>query len=120
LVGNAFLVFASRPRTLPPAEYGEGWPDDQPDPTVIAALRLQLDHQSSSREVTPDGLVLASLVRTPISAQNVTRDFKRHRERAGLLADTRIHDIRQGSASHLIADGDIATASRILGHSKRM
>jgi hypothetical protein len=32
-------------------------------------------------------------------------------------ADTRIHDIRHGSASHLIADGDIATASRILGHS---
>ena len=32
-------------------------------------------------------------------------------------ADTRIHDIRHGSASHLIADGDIATASRILGYS---
>jgi len=87
------------------------------DPTVIAALRLQLDHQSSSREVTPDRLVLASLVGTPISAQNLIRGFKRLRERAGLPADTRIHDIRHGSASHLIADGDIATASRILGHS---
>ncbi|NBX47603.1 MAG: hypothetical protein EBT22_10540 [Chloroflexi bacterium] len=64
-----------------------------------------MDHQSSSREVTPDGRVLASLVGTPISAQNLIR------------ADTRIHDIRHGSASHLIADGDIATASRILGHS---
>ncbi len=87
------------------------------DPTVIAALRLQLDHQSSSREVTPDCLVLASLAGTPISAQNLIRGFKRLRERAGLPADTRIHDIRHGSASHLIADGDIATASRILGDS---
>ena len=84
---------------------------------MIAALRLQLDHQSSSREVTPDCLVLASLAGTPISAQNLIRGFKRLRERAGLPADTRIHDIRHGSASHLIADGDIATASRILGDS---
>lgn len=61
--------------------------------------------------------MLASLVGTPISAQNLIRGFKRLRERAGLPADTRIHDIRHGSASHLIADGDIATASRILGHS---
>ena len=52
------------------------------DPTVIAALRLQMDHQSSSREVTPDGLVLASLVGTPISAQNLIRGFKPLRESA--------------------------------------
>ena len=76
-----------------------------------------MDHQCTSREVTPDCLVLASLVGTPISAQNLIRGFKRLRERAGLPADTRIHDIRHGRASHLISDGDIATASRILGHS---
>ena len=76
-----------------------------------------MDHQCTSREVTPDCLVLASLVGTPISAQNLIRGFKRLRERAGLPADTRIHDIRHGSASHLIADGDIATTSRIFGHS---
>jgi len=41
-----------------------------------------MDHQSSSREVTPDGLVLASLVGTPISAQNLIRGFKPLRESA--------------------------------------
>lgn len=29
-VGDAFLVLASRRRTLPPAKDGEGWPDDRP------------------------------------------------------------------------------------------
>ena len=70
------------------------------DRTELGTIRLQVDHEASSRGIARDRLVQVSLVGTSVRAQNVMRRFKRLRARAGLPeegAATSADDADQGA-----------------------
>ena len=61
--------------------------------------------------------MVTTTVGTPLGARNLTRDYKRHLEAAGLPKTFRFSDMRHTAASLLIADGlPITAVSSMLGH----
>jgi integrase len=65
-----------------------------------------------------NGLILPSLVGTPLNPSNLTKDFRRVLNRAG-LARIRFHDLRHTAASLMLNNGiPLIVVSNTLGHSK--
>jgi integrase len=63
------------------------------------------------------GLVFPSSVGTPIGARNLQRHFKAVLERAGLLRNTRFHDLRHTCATLLLRQGiHVKYVQELLGH----
>jgi integrase len=89
---------------------------------ALAALRAHRVRQIEERLTAPywedHGFVFASTVGTGIEPRNLTREFHRLREKAG-LEWLRFHDLRHGCASLLMAQGvNPRVVMEILGHSQ--
>jgi integrase len=86
---------------------------------VLMAHRLQQDAQRAQwgSAYSDHGLVFARADGNPISPERVTKRFRELVKAAG-LRPVRLHDLRHGRASLLLASGtDIALVSKLLGHS---
>ena len=69
------------------------------DPETLERLRAHYQHRHS------DGYVFATRAGTPIGANNLHRHFKDLLAAASLPLDTRIHDLRHTSLSHILNNG---------------
>lgn len=86
-------------------------------PATVAALRELRKRQLSAPRKLDQGLVFATPAGSPLDAARVSIRFRRAVETAGLRL-IRFHDLRHTAASLMIEAGiDLATISRILGHS---
>jgi integrase len=90
---------------------------------AVRYLREHRKRQNAERLALGDawrehGLVFASSVGTPIEPRNVNRRWNELRAKAG-LDWLRLHDLRHGCASFLLAQGVPARAiMEVLGHSE--
>ena len=90
---------------------------------AVRYLREHKKRQNAERLALGDawrehGLVFASSVGTPIEPRNVNRRWDELRAKAG-LDWLRLHDLRHGCASFLLAQGVPARAiMEVLGHSE--
>ena len=111
---------------------GEGWSCGEPKsehgtrtlalaPPVVAALRAHRARQSEERlqagsEWVDLGLVFPTLLGTPQHGRSALLDFQAALAAAG-LPRKRVHDLRHGCATMLLATGtDLGTVARQLGH----
>jgi len=90
---------------------------------AVRHLREHKNRQEAERLVLGDawrehGLVFASSVGTPVEPRNVNRRWDELRRKAG-LEGLRLHDLRHGCATFLLAQGVPARAIMdVLGHSE--
>jgi hypothetical protein len=85
----------------------------------LLAHRLRQDDQKREASVTyrDHGLVFAQPIGDPIHPERITKRFIELVNASGLRR-VRLHDLRHGRASMLLASGtDIALVSKMLGHS---
>lgn len=89
-------------------------------PVVVESLRTLRKARLAESPVAgaiDQGLVFATPAGSPLDAAAVSRRFRELVEASG-LPRIRLHDLRHGFASDLIASGvDLATVGSILGHS---
>jgi integrase len=93
------------------------------DPALIEALKQHRARQNEQRLRLGDAwtdydLVFPSAVGTPIWPDNITRDYNRLVEKAGVLR-IRIHDLRHTYATVALKNGaNLLAVSRQLGHAR--
>lgn len=86
-------------------------------PRLLERLRRHWHHQQQERALggldwREHGLMFPTTNGTPTQPSNLNRHYGLLRERAGLPADVRLHDLRHTCATHL---GDLGTEERVIG-----